>query len=72
MENPQFEPHARIKMAQVLGSPMYICGVTLNNVLLLIVSNCWTVHKFGTWRESLKIGCVYVIVVVVSTIVCLS
>ena len=22
-EDPQFEPHARIKMAQVLGSPLY-------------------------------------------------
>ena len=25
-EYPQFEPHARIKMAQVLGSLVYICG----------------------------------------------
>ena len=24
-EHPQFEPYARIKMAQVLGSPLYIC-----------------------------------------------
>ena len=24
-EDPQFEPHARFKMAQVLGSPLYIC-----------------------------------------------
>ena len=23
---PEFEPHAGIKMAQVLGSPVYICG----------------------------------------------
>ena len=28
-EYPQFEPHARIKMAQVLGSPLYICGVNV-------------------------------------------
>ena len=27
-ENPQFEPHAGIKMAQILGSPLYICGAT--------------------------------------------
>ena len=27
--DPQFEPHARIKMAQVLGSPLYICGTNL-------------------------------------------
>ena len=26
-EYPQFEPHARIKMAQVLGSLLYICGL---------------------------------------------
>ena len=45
--------------------------VTLNNVLLLIVSNCWTLHKFGTWRESQKIGCVNV-VVVISTFCCVS
>ena len=25
-KDPQFEPHARIKMAQVLGSPLYICS----------------------------------------------
>ena len=25
-KDPQFEPHAGIKMAQVLGSPLYICG----------------------------------------------
>ena len=25
-EDPQFEPHARIKMVQILGSLMYICG----------------------------------------------
>ena len=25
-EDPQFEPHAGIKMAQVLGSLLYICG----------------------------------------------
>ena len=25
-KDPQFEPHARIKMAQVLGSLVYICG----------------------------------------------
>ena len=25
-EDPQFEPHAGIKMAQVVGSPLYICG----------------------------------------------
>ena len=25
-EDPQFEPHAGIKMAQVLGSPVYIYG----------------------------------------------
>ena len=24
-EDPQFEPHAEVKMAQVLGSPLYIC-----------------------------------------------
>ena len=27
-KDPQFEPHARIKMVQVLGSPLYICGIT--------------------------------------------
>ena len=26
-EDPQFEPHARTKMEQVLGSLVYICGV---------------------------------------------
>ena len=26
LEDPQFEPHAGIKMAQVLGCPLYICG----------------------------------------------
>ena len=25
-EDPQFELHARIKMAEVLGCPLYICG----------------------------------------------
>ena len=25
-KDPQFEPHARIKMALVLGSPLYICA----------------------------------------------
>ena len=25
-EDPQFDPHAGIKMAQVLGSPLYIYG----------------------------------------------
>ena len=25
-EDPQFEPHAGIKIAQVLGSLVYICG----------------------------------------------
>ena len=27
-EDPQFYPHAGIKMVQVLGSPLYICGET--------------------------------------------
>ena len=27
-EDPQFEPHVRINMVQVLGSPSYICGKT--------------------------------------------
>ena len=27
LEDPQFEPHAGIKIAQVLGSPFYICGI---------------------------------------------
>ena len=26
-EDPQFEPHAGIKMAEVLGSPLYICDI---------------------------------------------
>ena len=25
-KDPQFEPHARVKMAQVLGSLVYICA----------------------------------------------
>ena len=25
-EDPQFQPHARIKMVQVMGSPLYIGG----------------------------------------------
>ena len=28
-EDPQFEPHAGIKMVQVLGSPVYIYGHTI-------------------------------------------
>ena len=28
-EDPQFEPHAGIKMAQILESPVYIYGGTL-------------------------------------------
>ena len=28
-EDSLFEPHAGIKMAQVLGSPLYICGYDL-------------------------------------------
>ena len=28
-EDPHFEPHAGIKMAQVLGSPLYICGFAI-------------------------------------------
>ena len=27
-EDPQFEPHAKIKMAQVRGSPLYICALS--------------------------------------------
>ena len=27
MGKTQFEPHAGVKMAQVLGSPLYICGL---------------------------------------------
>ena len=30
-KDPQFEPHARIKMAQVLGSPVYIYDNTSAN-----------------------------------------
>ena len=29
-EDPQFEPYARIKMAQVLGSLVFICGYDKN------------------------------------------
>ena len=29
-EDPQFEPHVRIKMEQVVGSPLYICDSTRN------------------------------------------
>ena len=34
-EDPQFEPHAGIKMEQVLGTLMYICGedIRLHTVL---------------------------------------
>ena len=28
-EDPQFEPHIGVKMVQVLGSPLYICGEEL-------------------------------------------
>ena len=28
-EYPQFEPHVGIKMVQVLGSPLYICGTDI-------------------------------------------
>ena len=40
-EDPKFKPHARIKMAQVLESPMYICGYVayLKNIALT-VCNC--------------------------------
>ena len=31
-EDPKFEPHAGIKMAQVLGSPMHICDTDLIKV----------------------------------------
>ena len=34
-EDPQFEPHARIKMAHVLGSPVYIYGLYVH------VKKCW-------------------------------
>ena len=30
-EDPQFEPHARIKMVQVMGSPLYIGGGGVRN-----------------------------------------
>ena len=29
LEYPLLEPHARLKMVQVLGSLVYICGVTV-------------------------------------------
>ena len=32
---PQFEPHAGMKMAQVLGSPLYIFGTGIH------VLTCW-------------------------------
>ena len=35
-EDPQFETHAGIKMAQVLGSPLYICEYT-NGVYVIRV-----------------------------------
>ena len=28
-KDPQFKPHARIKMAQVLGSLVYVCGLAI-------------------------------------------
>ena len=37
-EFPQFEPHARIKVVQVLGSPLYICG--LGDVMFILSPVC--------------------------------
>ena len=31
-EDPQFKLHAGMKMAQVLGSPLYICALTISIV----------------------------------------
>ena len=40
-EDPQFEPHAGIKMAQVAGSPMNIYGIYLFYMV-------WPIYKFAS------------------------
>ena len=51
-EDPQFEPHAEIKMTQVLGSPLCICG--LNSIVILYIktefANCVPVWGFSKSR----------------------
>ena len=42
LEDPQFEPHAGIKMAQVIGSPLYICG--LNNGIMAAFSELFSLN----------------------------
>ena len=39
-EDPQFEPHAGIKMVEVLGSLVYICGYPLPFIILVLFVCC--------------------------------
>ena len=39
-EDPQFEPHAGIKIVQVLGSPLHICGFTRSEQEEWVVAKC--------------------------------
>ena len=51
-QDPQFEPHAGIKMAQVLGSPMYIYDLTNKSITLLLcpqqqIADSWILFNSG-------------------------
>ena len=47
-EDPQFEPRAERKMAQVLGSPLYTCGLNFNIITCYMARRCLVCICF-TW-----------------------
>ena len=48
-EYPQLEPHAGIKMVQVLGSPVYICGLGRYKIW----KRCW-LHSYKVLSQRSK------------------